>query len=134
MSLSILGKGLHKKKGRGGMAAMLKKKKMKKKLEGDMGDRDPEQIPMRGIYMVSNLIDDENYEKIKKFDDLNLEEYLSSPFQEIEDLNTTECERLEKDCKVKFIGDDSMMTHKQYDGIFEKDFHQDSSLITRKFK
>jgi len=41
MSLSILGKGSHK-KGRGGMAALLKQKKEKKKLEGDMGDRDPE--------------------------------------------------------------------------------------------
>lgn len=77
-----------------------------------MGDRDPEQIPMRGIYCVDNLIDEENFDKIKRFDELSLEEYLPSPFQEIEDLNNTECERLEKDCKVKFIGDDNMMTFK----------------------
>ena len=49
-------------------------------------------------------------EAIKKMDDLKLDEYLPSPFEEIEGLESRETKRLEREGKLKFVGDDMMMS------------------------
>lgn len=43
---------------------------------------------------------------IKKMDDLKLDEYLPSPFEEIEGLEKKENRRLEKEGRLKIFGED----------------------------
>ena len=68
----------------------------------------------------------------RAMDDLGLEEYLPSPFQELEGLEQQENERQLKEGKLNIAGDDGMMSQKQYQDLYAGS--EAGSVILRKLK
>jgi len=58
---------------------------------------------------------------------------MRSPFEAIDGLDDRESRRLQNECKMKFTGDDSMITEKQYNNLFDSEVDK-CSFITKKFK
>ena len=84
-------------------------REQEKNKEEEKKKRSPEFIPTRGIYAEETQLE---HDRHKKFDELKLEQYLQSPFEEIDELDEQESERLANQCKMKFAGDDSMLSQK----------------------
>jgi len=64
-------------------------------------------------------------------DELNLDEYLPSPFQEIDNIEKDENDRLDKEGRLKIAGDDQMMSYKQYQDVYGN-YLDDCSIIVKK--
>ena len=77
--------------------------------------------------------EEEQFDNIKRMDELNLEEKYPSPFQVIEGVEEREKRRLEKEGRLKVAGDESMMTRKQYEELYGN-YIDDCSIIVKKMR